>query len=234
MANYVSKYTGAQVDEAVGKALNPSYNDLTDKPFYEEQGKVLLNCVPFSGERYETPPFLPEFGKTYIITTDSGTELVECLDNGSNYVFVNSASIRAYYRCRKDGTAWEACDANGGNTFVVREAPVIHPIEPKFIPGAVLPVVEFTTVIPEYSDYWTGFTEEENARLTELAQAQTPFVAKATHYDGRISINLMSLAIYVDGTMIYSGAVSNDSNVRYGVEIRCVDGVWEFFAYGHP
>lgn len=55
-----------------------------------------------------------------------------------------------------------ASPSNAVYQVALLETETIHPIDPKFIPGAVLPVVELTTVL---SDGAT-FTDQENAKLT--------------------------------------------------------------------
>lgn len=52
----------------------------------------------------------------------------------------------------------------------VEFAETIHPIKPKFIPGAVLPVVELSTAVGE------ALTEAENAKLNEVAATGLPCV----------------------------------------------------------
>lgn len=53
----------------------------------------------------------------------------------------------------------------------------IHPIDPKFIPGAVLPVVEITTELPEDGTE-TALTEVESAKLEEANAMKMPCVIR--------------------------------------------------------
>lgn len=60
-------------------------------------------------------------------------------------------------------------------------AETIHPIDPKFLPGAVLPVVELSTVP---STEGSPLTEAETAAIVEMAQNSTPIVLKFHDSDG--------------------------------------------------
>ena len=70
------------------------------------------------------------------------------------------------------------CKAKVSYEFtVVIDYDKITPIDPKYLPGVCLPVVEFTT------DIFTNgatCTAEESAALTALAKTQMPVVAKVT------------------------------------------------------
>ena len=215
------------VDNDDWKPDATSWNDLTDKPFYEEQGKVLFECMLSNGSASGADAtFVPEVGKTYAITTDSGTELGVCTDGG--YTFLIDAGS-AYYACHKSAGMWSATDENGGNTFIVSEPNVVHPIEPKFIPGAVLPVLTINNIESR------EMTTEEAAFMDAVVEAKTPFILKGVDsYDttevccvmniSRLHGTLMCYTDFSDGSWII-GSVSiyksgNDGDgwqISYGI-----------------
>lgn len=62
------------------------------------------------------------------------------------------------------------------NTIIKVEmvAETIHPIDPKFLPGVCLPVVELSTTFA----IGASFTEEENAKLKAVWESGTPMITK--------------------------------------------------------
>lgn len=95
-------------------------------------------------------------------------------------------------------------------------AETIHPIDRKFIPGAVLPVVELSTV--PVSGSQTKLTAEESAQMEEVLAMGVPFV-------GKLNVDEGVPAIGVFNTLSYSGTqqyVCGD----LGTVIAKANGVW--------
>lgn len=98
--------------------------------------------------------------------------------------------------CRQDGT-YVICYDDENCVTRIEFAETIHPIAPKFIPGAVLPVVEI-------ADY-NAITEAERATLDNVATNDTPLVLKFV-LDG-INITCTLAKITAEGVVGYSARV---------------------------
>lgn len=80
--------------------------------------------------------------------------------------------------------------------LISTEIETIHPIDPKYLPGAVLPVVEISNI--------ENLTEEEQATLTAYADQRTPILVKL--FDGGV---LMASGVFLfldpgNGQKIYA------------------------------
>lgn len=103
-------------------------------------------------------------GNTYRVKTDSGTytavckKVTEpeagvemfCLGNLEHFGFDATSETYGFASYEADGmVVGFIVDYDNGTTFSVDEkTETIHPIDPKFLPGACLPVVELETAIP--------------------------------------------------------------------------------------
>lgn len=130
-----------------------------------------------------------EVGKTYTVTTDSGSYTAVCkelqgvLVLGNAYLtnpegFDNTGETFCVVEMDDGaGLMTVALDANNGAHMKV-STETIHPIDPKFLPGVCLPVVELSTefVPPEY----VAVTAEESAQLEQAAATGLPIVVRAT------------------------------------------------------
>jgi hypothetical protein len=69
-----------------------------------------------------------------------------------------------------DGALWVFCNPDAEGYFVSRIefAETIRPIDPKYIPGAVLPVVELTTELSAANVDGTVLTADETAKVAEV------------------------------------------------------------------
>lgn len=93
----------------------------------------------------------------------------------------------------------------------VKFAETIHPIDPKFIPGVCLPVVELSTII-------TGgatFTDAENAALNEAAATGLPVVIK---FDVELGIIICDVFTNGGSTALI--------NYHFDIYLQSTDGVW--------
>lgn len=97
----------------------------------------------------------------------------------------------------------------------------IHPIDPKYIPGAVLPVVEISTALAEDGSS-TELSAEESAKLDEAAKDGIPCIIKAV-LSGSIPIH----AVYAYGKngpiVMY---VYPNGNTQFLFQKQ--DGSWSF------
>ena len=135
-----------------------------------------------------------ELGKSYSVTTDSGTfsavakktaienmtlyylgniKLLGAEDTGESFLVISAFENEEYYVM--------CIDYSGGSHMKVETAETIHPIDPKFLPGAVLPVVELTTVATAEG---AALTDEEKALVDAVMAKSIPFVLKCKLYQG--------------------------------------------------
>ena len=106
-----------------------------------------------------------------------------------------------------------AAAGSGGGTFTIEKAETIHPIDPKFIPGAVLPVVELS--------HAESLTAEEQAQLTYHAERAEPIIVK-------VVVDGLTVASFVCEYLYYGEdeAACSYSNLNVAVFTRSADGTW--------
>lgn len=95
-------------------------------------------------------------------------------------------------------------------------ADTIHPIDPKYIPGAVLPVVELSTEIHEDSNnaiYSVSLTSEETILTENTCAAGVPFVLKCKVFGTAASI-LMNV-VSEDGLVMAGGDYFGMCHLNY-------------------
>lgn len=114
-------------------------------------------------------------------------------------------------------------NADGSNCIYVTEingvlTETIHPIDPKFLPGAVVPVVELTT---EPAAEGATLTAEESAMMEEVFATGLPFVLKCT-FDTSI-ISVMCSMLNMGGMMVgYVGSIGDNTKIF----VNKMEGVW--------
>lgn len=93
-------------------------------------------------------------GKTYFVTTESGTfsAICECTYKSfETEAVLEGESFRYRVVSSNDGIDIyfaEATDNNGGNTFIISgEVETVVPIDPKYLPGVCLPYVELEVLL---------------------------------------------------------------------------------------
>lgn len=155
---------------------------------YTESGQTILDVdlvkVDDAGlmayEEFPTNIRLVE-GKTYTITTNSGTYTEKCIslyDGGVNFIgnprLIGLAdtgqSFCVYVAAEDEDIVCAAFDYNGSSHMTVSEAETVHTIDPMY-----MPVVEITS-----ADYPAGelpgtsvsLSEEESAQLSAFAKAK--------------------------------------------------------------
>jgi hypothetical protein len=81
---------------------------------------------------------------------------------------------------------------------VTIEAETIHPIDPKFLPGVCLPVVELTT---QPTEEGATLTDAENARMDAAAESETPIVVRFDY--GGASFAIQFYRVTAEGIPMY-------------------------------
>lgn len=178
----VYTFNGNATDEEMAKqAVKIS----DDTPFLSNVAKVLMTARE-TGEAEELP-----------------RELMTIYDNETKSVaYVNGNAFLAVYRQSNniEHGLYAFC-GEGGYVSRVEFPETIHPIDPKFIPGAVLPVVELSTVATAEG---AALTAEESARMDEVAAMGVPIVV-STVVDGIDTKAILNLGA-VATQMMYVGS----------------------------
>ena len=171
-----------------------------------ERQKVLLdvelvpNNVVGTGTFYgveDTASNLLEVGKTYTVTTDSGTYTSVCqstdatikylgnmelLDGNASTANGSFLVLLAYEDVAGEsnaGWALVCLDGNYGSHMKIVGDETIHPIDQKFLPGVCLPVVEITSAA--YPESGTvELSAEESVKLDAAVAEGFPVVVKMT------------------------------------------------------
>jgi hypothetical protein len=104
----------------------------------------------------------------------------ECIYYGDNLIILvshaeNEVEEGTYVLCALDADSYVS---------YVEFAETIHPIDPKFLPGVCLPVVELETVLTD----GTTFTDAESAALTKASEGMLPIVIVANFAGFNISL----------------------------------------------
>lgn len=101
------------------------------------------------------------------------------------------------------------------------EIKTIHPIDPKFIPGAVLPVVELSTTVTSGAT----FTDAENAALTNAFESGLPVVFKGNfELDGVSFSNVATVG--QSATLVTTNAFVVYQGTNTYTFIQQNDGTW--------
>lgn len=191
----------------------------------EAQAVLYENHAPdvsgdgMTGWTEETGEYTTDFtiGQKYVVCLDSGTYETECrqgTEDGFNVYLGNGKLLNmiglggdypdtgeSFVVIIEMGVDRIAIlDTNGGQSVVIKTLETIHPIDQKFIPGAVLPVVELTTV-PTVEG--AALTEEESAQMDEIVTMGMPIVLKLQH-GGAVITTLLSRLLASDSTLFSS------------------------------
>ena len=196
---------------------------LEDGGGYSEDGKVLLNTAL---ERENTISITVvthhiglELGKKYTVTLDSGTYEVECISAGEN-LGLTDPDYFIVQEVVEDGLKITfAEDFNCGNHITISETETIHPIDPKYLPGVCLPVVELSTV-PTADG--AALTAEETAQLSS-ALATSKYALVVLPFDFAISPMVCRFYEEDESAGFLGGVVAHGSFVN--VALIYADGV---------
>lgn len=208
---------------------------------YVERQKVVLDTkltasAEFNGTATgldSADPNMLEAGKTYTVITDSGTYKTVCKSPSADTKYIGNAaklgegedtgepfvSVLAYENLDGNGVWFFIfVDSLSGSHVKIVGEETIHPIDQKFIPGAVLPVVELETDI-----FVNGAicSAEESAALTEAVKKQMPVMVKVTVSEGIASM-VMHCQIYNEEKTLFSSILGAHLQLTYFE----TDGTW--------
>ena len=169
-------------------AMAKAYAD-SQRLGHVEPAKVVLDVGLTDGSNFEFNATGIELkaGETYTVVTESGSFNAVCNGVDGVLLYMGNTSLidpdegentgeNFCVFLNQDFGAWfgVAIDANGGGFIKVTTTETIHPIDPKYLPGVCLPVVELSTTLTN----GVTFTEEENAALTAAFEGGVPVVMK--------------------------------------------------------
>lgn len=150
-----------------------------------EEGKIILPKNNYPAGHEADGRLDIAAGKKYIVTVNGIEHIVEAAEDdgfvfleGDNFDVGNDIENNVYYV-----SVFGDNGDIGGEVMVTTDPYAIHPIDPKFLPGVCLPVVEL-----EITDSTSQLITDENvcARLDELYKSAPAILAKFTM--GELSI----------------------------------------------
>lgn len=174
-------------------AMAKAYTDR--KAGYSEPGKVLGSGAIDDGWYEGAPTLGLVLGKTYIVSLDDETYTVVCNDAQG---FIGFELLDGYVADSigvSSGTGWMADGFPDHSHITISTPETIHPIDPKYLPGVCLPVVEI-------ADY-TALTDAECAALDKAESNNAPIVVKFNF--GGIDICCALSRMDAEGITIFSG-----------------------------
>lgn len=169
-------------------------------------------------------------GKTYVVTSVAQESegitgiVLDCPDGKWIIVYIHNLFCAFDWQESKTGTTTDV------TISITTKDKTIHPIDQKFIPGAVLPVVELTTIVP-VGEYVAKLSAEENAVLNDCASVTRPIFCKftlgktATDNAETTSCILSPLWDAENKIMAYNG-VAVIIGKMIPVALSCSDGIW--------
>ena len=183
------------IDNAIVLEEAKKYSDR--KGGYTKPGKTLLDVALTDGKKVVEYKIGLEVGKTYTVTTDSGTytavckmfmDVAPCLGNLSVLAedLENTGETFVVTEYMEDANVVvTAVDQNGGSFIKVTTPKNIVPIDPKFLPGVCLPVLELSqeTMAGVFASGNASCTAEEHAIIWGAYQALSPLIIKG-NYNG--------------------------------------------------
>lgn len=130
-------------------------------------------------------------------------------------------AISAEYEDFKPGTY--AVTTGTQIRFISATIPeTIHPIDPKYLPGVCLPVVELSTAIP-IDGTEVEFSTDESAKLTNAANLELPVCVKTHLKAGEEKITTSFVTTFAGIAPDISLAIVFNGML---LQIKCVDDVW--------
>lgn len=174
-------------------------------------------------------------GRTYVVTTDSGTFNSVCKKTEDYTFYVGNGALLSLGDDTGETYAVAEIvehdaqpfivflDYNGGAKGAVSTVETLHPIDPKYLPGVCLPVVEIAT-LPTADG--AVLTEAESAVLNEVAALDIPIVMKAFDKAGDVNLTLVMSRMYLEE---YDSTVFvNLFSVTQQFMLMYMDGSWMF------
>lgn len=150
--------------------------------------------------------------------------------NGVEWYIIHFVDVEASF------FAWVNNTEEDGTTTITitTETNTIHPIDPKFIPGAVLPVVEITSAQYAYDSdgnvVTTELSETESAQLTAAAKTGLPCVVKLDILvpGSNMVANATMVMTWIPTTGYYTAPHPMPVITGMTISIANNDGVWSF------
>lgn len=196
-------------------AMAKAYTD--QKAGYTEPGKAIFNIALTDGSNYDVVVTGKELtvGETYTVITESGSFSAVCKDFNGGALLGNLASINpsgentgesfaVYVGVDKGEAFGVAVDQNGGSFIKITTPETIHPIDPKFLPGVCLPVVEIASA-PYPESGTVELSAEESAKLDAAVAEGFPVVVKMTMFGMPVAV----VCTYLGGEMLNGFVVEN-------------------------
>ena len=167
--------------------------------------------------------FTPIVGEEYTVVVN-GTEYKVTAQEYSDIVYLGDMSSMLPPLVG-NGEPWGIVSGQGMNIFawadgtksdttlsITGTAETIYPIDKKFLPSGVLPVVDFTTSLPATDDNSNLLTEEEQAKLKEGAINRMPIVVRFDFGGGN---GLSAVALYFNGRFMVDDCIYNTNIIFY-------------------
>ena len=101
-------------------------------------------------------------------------------------------------------------------------AETIHPIDPKFLPGVCLPVVEITSAVYDGSAN-AVLTEGESAELDSACASSTHVIVNVPIYEGVPGYPVLCRVMKMDGAVLLMGMIGSAEFIADKNE----DGLWK-------
>lgn len=162
--------------------------------YVEVSEAVIFENLAVSGGEADTTvttQMIP--GKTYIVTVGGvkyervcyteAFDGIACVGNARLYDFVNEDNGDDFFVGQARETIVQCYTRNMGDTTITlaEKTETIHPIDPKYLPGVCLPVVELTTEPTVGTS--ASLTADESAKLDEVVTLKTPIVLNFVYPD---------------------------------------------------
>lgn len=204
-----------------------------------KRGKAIFNIALTDGSNYDVVVTGKELtvGETYTVITESGSFSAVCKDFDGGSLLGNLASINpsgentgesfvVYVGVEKGEAYGVAVDQNGGSFIKVITPETIVPIDPKYLPGVCLPVVELTTMPTEEG---AALSESESAAVQAAFDTGMPCVIKCTIHEDSVAQKTSS--VFQHAQLTFSdGELSMFARADAGYIHQVVlnDGTWVF------
>ena len=244
----VNSVNGVKPDGAGNVALK--YDDLTDRPFYEESGLVEIlpetSVAITNGEGMSPVPVVFEIGKTYMVTWN-GTEyeceafgfdgaslignpiLIEGTDNGMPFTM-------AYIAEQGETVISTTSVVTGTHTIGIKSVTTtIKTLDPKFLPEGVPYEVSgaMVEILPETSPTYDA---ENSMFITEGALSLVDGETYIVNWNGTkytsTAMDMSSMAGLPAGSMIFMGnlgmmdASFPNTGEPYVIQVVPMEGMW--------
>ena len=140
----------------------------------------------------------------FIVTTD---------ENGVQTAVANIDGMELPAVVAFDGCLYGFCEGNAAYIAKISFAETIHPIDPKYLPGVCLPVVDINIVSASVSEGYFVFDTESCDNLTSAWQKQMPIVMRVSYLGAPSEVFIASIRVD-DSIPIYHGYMQGGARVE--------------------